>query len=322
MAEQGQTSVPPPSTTPSAGSDIKLTLPKIKDKSSWPAARFQIRNWLRMHGLLELIDDTTTTISAKVNGQIFGVIAAQCEGSALTIAQGVQEGDGRALFRNFDTLWRSDKPASLLDCIRTITTSTLTDAAKFETFVAERAAAARRLQDGGMALPESFVALCLLLGLSSCSQLSGLLSIYAMEEANSTTTVTTARVTEAARSMLACGSHGNAGDDLREARRSAQVLAAEVKTLKRELATAATKTTPTTDVNATTQDKQKKDGCYYCKKNGHRAFHCKKLKSDFPSLSQDAKEKWQRYVTVTTVTIVDPTQATKAARGSKVTDLL
>ena len=282
-----------------------------------------------MHDLLDLIDNPTANIDPKVNGKVFGVIAAQCEGSALTIAQGVAEGDGRALFRHFDVLWRSDKPASLIDCVKTITTSTLTESSKFETFVAERAAAARRLQDGDMPLPDSFVALCLLLGLSSCSQLSGLLSIYAMEEANATT-VTTARVTEAARNMLHVGTSGGAGAELRDARKQQQVLAAEVKTLKRELKDARGSSANTNTTNETSNRDQ---GCFYCKKAGHRAYNCRKLKSDYPNMRKEEQEKWQKYAPVR-VTLVEnrqdtndkPTkdESTKQRSGTRarVTDLL
>ena len=154
------------SASQSSNSDIKINLPEIRDKASWPAARFQIRNYLRMRDFLDMIDDPDATIPPRVNGMVFGLIAAQCRGSALTIAQGATEGDGRALFRLFDTLWRSDRPASLIECVKTITSSQLNDQSKFETFIAERAAAARRLEDGGMQLPDSFLALCLLLGLS------------------------------------------------------------------------------------------------------------------------------------------------------------
>ena len=302
MSQDGDQAAPmtnPGSST--STSDVRITLPKIRDKASWPAARFQVRNWLRMHDLLALVDNPAATMDTKVNGKIFGVIAAQCEGSALTIAQGVPEGDGRALFRHFDVLWRSDKPASLIDCVKKITTSTLTESSKFEIFVAERAAAAQRLRDGGMPLPDSFVALCLLLGLSSCSQLSGLLSIYAMEEANATT-VTTARVTEAARNMLHVGTSGGAGDDLRDARKQQQVLAAEVKTLKRELMDFRGSSGTTT----TTNDTKPQDGCFYCKKGGHRAFNCRKLKSDFPKMSKEQQSKWERYAPVR-VNLVEPT---------------
>jgi len=89
-------------------SDIKITLPKISDKESWIAARFQLRNWMRLHGCLAFVDTPVdvkleqTEEYANQNSRIFGVIAAQCEGSALTIALAATEGDGRSLFHTFD----------------------------------------------------------------------------------------------------------------------------------------------------------------------------------------------------------------------------
>ena len=94
------------------------------------------------------MESADATIDPKLNGKVFGIVAAQCEGMALTIAEGTTEGDGRALLRHFDTLWRSDKPASLIDCAKTITNSTLSRVADFESFVAQRATAARRLHGG------------------------------------------------------------------------------------------------------------------------------------------------------------------------------
>ena len=71
----------------------------------------------------------------------------------------------------------------MIATVQIVTTSKLTDHRKFETFVAERSAAVQRLSDGGMKLPEPFVALCLLLGLCACSRLQGLASMCAVDEA-------------------------------------------------------------------------------------------------------------------------------------------
>ena len=197
------------------------------------------------------------------------------------------------------------------------------DHRKFETFVAERASAVQRLADAGMQLPEPFVALCLLLGLSACSRLQGLASMYAVDEAvhqDGQGRITTETVTAAARQMLQVSSQSNTKDD----ESSLRVLTTEVRRIIKSEMTAvnaANATQPPSRPAPTYQD-----GCFYCNKNGHRAFNCQKLKSEFSSLSQEDQAKWGKYVTrkmrASGVNAVATTEPKKGKKKSTVTDLL
>jgi len=282
------------------GSDVRIQLPRITGQNNWPAARFQIRNWMRMADILDIIDaDIPAEQSApwkKKNEKIFGIIASHCEGEALTIAQSLAEGNGRGLFEKFDLLWRSKAPAALLGAVRTITESKLTDPNKFEVFIAERTSAAQRLADGGMALPGPFLALCLLLGLSQCSALSGLLSVYAIEEAGPQE-VTVEKVITAARQMLTVRPVSQPPSDLQHAKKREQVLQARVKELEAQAsAVYAVHDGKGGKSKGKGSDNKKKESCYYCEKIGHRAHECRRLHKEFNGLPASEQEKWRKYI--------------------------
>lgn len=283
------------------GSGVRIQLPRITGQSTWPAARFQIRNWMRMADILDIIDaaipeeESDSALWTKKNEQIFGIIASHCEGEALTIAQSLAEGDGRKLFEKFDTLWRSKAPAALLGAVKTITEAKLTDPNKFEVFIAERTSAAQRLAEGGMELPGPFLALCLLLGLSQCSALSGLLSVYAIEEAGPQE-VTVEKVITAARQMLTVRPVSHTPSDF-HAKKREQVLQARVKELEAQAsAVYAAHDGKGGKSKGKGSDYKNKESCYYCEKLGHRAHECRRLHKEFNGLPAAAQEKWRKYI--------------------------
>lgn len=284
-----------PATTPMAGlgGDFRLSLPRIEGRATWPDARFQLRNWMRMHDLLDVVTDSefslTTNNNQKRNEKIFGIIASQCTGEALAIAQGLPEGDGRSLFLHFDHLWRSSLPASLVVCVKTLTSSTLKDPAKFESYLAERSTAARRLAEGDMKLPEQFLAICLLISLASCPQLANLQTIHALET-TSESDLTVEKVTNAARQLLQVTTASQPDEDeLAKVRRREQVLVTQVKSLEAQLAGSMS--------DVLRLDTQAE--CFFCHKPGHRAAECRKLRSEYSKMNNQDKEKWERYYKVT-----------------------
>ena len=275
-----------------------------------------------MTDLIEMIDEDTpstpTNAWRKKNEKLFGVIASHCEGEALTIAQSAQEGDGKALFAKFDLLWRSDAPAGMLTFVKTITESKLTDPLKFEVHIAERTTAAQRLADGGMPLPGPFLALCMLIALSHCSALSGLLSMYAIEEAGPQD-VTVDKVIVAARQLLQV----RPTELDSTVRRREHVLQAKIRELEAVVAST-TKSSFVNQVNQKGKGKgdRKQETCFYCEKPGHRAHECRKLTKEFPGLSAPDRAKWEKYMKVRKTEVGLAAASSASNINMKVEDLL
>ena len=314
MPEDSTVSTATSSMSTATGNDIRMTLPRICNRASWPTARFQIRNWLRLHDLISVVDDevfdTSTPPNLRRNEKIFGVIASQCDGEALAIAQGMPEGDGRALFMHFDRLWRGSQPANLLVCVKTLTSSSLKEPNKFEEYLAERATASRRLAEGGMKLPEPFLALCLLIGLSDCPKLRSLQTIHALET-TSEVELTVEKVTNAARQLLQVSQNRPDDDELGQMRKREQVLATTVRELEEQVLAM--------KVHVLKTDTQTE--CFYCRKGGHRAAECRKLKADYSKMNQADKDKWEKYQKVG-VKLTNASKASEKSSLSMITELM